>query len=199
MRELFKLSFVLTLICSFAALSLGVAHNLTKDPIAEQQRLKKIRALREVFSQYDVPETLPTAEVVVGRDADGKAVKQKFFLVGDDGKIFGIAFESFTKGYNGEIHLLTGVTVGGEIAGVKVISHSETPGLGANIVQDMFSGQFRGMSLEKNRWTVKKNGGDIDQVTGATISSSAVIDAMKSGLQMVSDHKSEILDQTTER
>lgn len=199
MGELFKLSFILTLICSFAALSLGIAHNLTKDPIAEQQRLKKIRALKEVFSGYDVPQTLPTAEVVVGQGEDGREIKQNFFVVKNDTEVFGIAFESRAKGYGGDIHLLTGVTVNGEVSGVKVISHAETPGLGANIVQESFSRQFKGMSLEKNRWDVKKKGGDVDQVTGATISSNAVIGAMKKGLQLVTDHRTEIMDQTRDR
>jgi len=199
MGELLKLSVILTLICSCAAFSLGYAYKHTKDPIAEQQRLKKVRALKEVFSGYDIPADLPSAELIVGKDKDGEEIKRHFFLIEKNEDVLGIAFELYPKGYGGEIHLLTGVTAMGNIAGVKVIRHAETPGLGANVATEKFSGQFRGMNLDKTVWQVKKNGGDIDQVTGATISSSAVMNAVHAGLKFVIEHKSEIETQKTQQ
>ncbi len=198
MGELFKLSLILTVICSCAAFSLGFAYKQTKDPIAEQQRLKKMRALKEVFSGYDIPVGIPSSELIVGKDKDGKEIKQNFFLIKKEDDLLGIAFEMYPKGYGGDIHLLAGVTAEGNIAGVKVIRHVETPGLGANITAEEFSSQFKGLNLDKTTWTVKKNGGDIDQVTGATISSSAVINAVHDGLKLVMEHKSEIVSHKSE-
>ena len=89
---------------------------------------------------------------------------------------------------------MVGVDPNGVITGVEVISHSETPGLGSKITEPQFLGLFPGRSLSNTHWAVKKDGGDIDQITGATISPRAVVAAIYTGLEDFSAHREDILD-----
>ncbi len=197
MGELLKLSVILTLICGCSAFSLGLAYKQTKGPIAEQQRLKKVRALKAVFEGYDMADLL-FVDLKAGKDKKNMDMLRRFYLIQKDGEHAGVAFEVSSQGYGGNIQLVVGVTAQDNISGVKVISHAETPGLGANIATEKFTNQFRGMSLDKTVWKVKKVGGDVDQVTGATISSSAVLKAVHDGLQFAAEHKTEIISNRTD-
>ncbi len=90
-------------------------------------------------------------------------------------------------GYSGRIHLLVGIYVDGSIAGVRVIRHAETPGLGdaIEIRKSPWIRGFEGRSLENPvlaRWAVRRDGGDFDQLTGATITPRAIVEAVKNTL-----------------
>ena len=91
------------------------------------------------------------------------------------------------NGYSGRIHLLVGVWVDGSIAGVRVVKHAETPGLGDGIEirKSPWITGFDGRSLQdpgEDGWKVKRDGGVFDQLTGATITPRAVIDAVRNTL-----------------
>lgn len=91
-------------------------------------------------------------------------------------------------GYSGSIRMLVGVYYDGTLAGVRVITHKETPGLGDKIEakRNEWILQFEGLSLdnpEKSEWKVKKDGGQFDQFTGATITPRAVVGAIRSALE----------------
>lgn len=106
---------------------------------------------------------------------NGKPVAAVFTVVAPDG-------------YSGSIRMLVGVYYDGSLAGVRVISHKETPGLGDKIEakRNDWILQFAGMSLQnpdKNQWKVKKDGGHFDQFTGATITPRAVVNAIKGALE----------------
>ncbi|MDG6777842.1 electron transport complex subunit RsxG [Thiomicrorhabdus sp. zzn3] len=97
------------------------------------------------------------------------------------------------NGYSGNIYLLVGVLSDGRIAGVRVLKHKETPGLGDKIEAEKspWIMEFDGRNLRDNndpRWAVKKDGGDFDQFTGATITPRAVVQAVKRTLQLVNEH-----------
>jgi electron transport complex protein RnfG len=100
-------------------------------------------------------------------------------------------------GYSGQIRLLVAVTIDGQILGVRVSNHSETPGIGDVIEADKSAwiGSFDGRSLgepEESRWRLRKDGGDIDAITGATISSRAVVAATRRAMQYFRRHREEI-------
>lgn len=104
-------------------------------------------------------------------------------------------------GYSGAIKLLVGVNVDGTIAGVRVLRHAETPGLGDKIelTKSAWILTFDGKSLSNPaalKWTVKKDGGDFDQFAGATITPRAVVQQIKRVLQYVQDHREELLEMT---
>lgn len=95
-----------------------------------------------------------------------------------------------TNGYSGNIHLLIGVMADGRISGVRVLKHKETPGLGDKIEVNKHSWilEFNGRNLRDDndpRWAVKKDGGDFDQFTGATITPRAVVGAVKKTLSLI--------------
>lgn len=88
-------------------------------------------------------------------------------------------------GYSGLIRIMLGVDASGRIHGVYILEHRETPGLGSKICNPEFLDQFKGKSLRNFTFAVEKDGGDVDAVTSATISSRAVTEALKTGLQML--------------
>ncbi|MGK0440981.1 MAG: electron transport complex protein RnfG [Pseudohongiellaceae bacterium] len=88
-------------------------------------------------------------------------------------------------GYTGDINLIVGINTDGTVAGVRVLSHRETPGLGdaIDIKKSNWILSFNGKSLTNAQWLVKKDGGDFDQFTGATITPRAVTKAIKQSLE----------------
>jgi electron transport complex protein RnfG len=105
-----------------------------------------------------------------------------------------------SEGYTGPIKLIIGINVDGSIKGVRVVSHKETPGLGDKIeikksdwILDFNGRSFSNTSPEA--WTVRKNGGDFDQLTGATITPRAVVSAVKDALTFFEQHQQQLLEQ----
>jgi len=81
------------------------------------------------------------------------------------------------------------------VSGIEILSHAETPGLGDKITHEGFKKQFKGQNLKSADWRVKKDGGDFDQITGATISPRAVVGAVRKGLEFFGEHRQEIVSQ----
>ncbi len=105
-------------------------------------------------------------------------------------------------GYSGDIKLIVGVNTDGTVAGVRVLSHKETPGLGdrADIAKSPWVLEFNGKSLTNptpEKWKVKKDGGDFDQFTGATITPRAIVRAVKNALEIYQQQQQTILQQAT--
>ena len=96
-------------------------------------------------------------------------------------------------GYSGNIEIMVGVDPAGVVTGVAILRHAETPGLGDKIALPAYTDRFRGQRLEGTDWRVKKDGGDFDQLTGATISPRAVVGAIRSGLEFFRDHREAIV------
>lgn len=117
-----------------------------------------------------------------------------------DGAVQGAVFKVAERGYAGDIQVLMAVDAAGTTLGVRVVKHSETPGLGDKIEarKDSWIRSFDGRSLGSppaGQWAVKKDGGIFDQFAGATITPRAVVKAVKGGLEFFGAHRQEILDQ----
>ena len=103
----------------------------------------------------------------------------------------GTAFKSTSGlGYSGDIEIILGVSPAGEISGVRILRHAETPGLGANYAEPATLDQFYKGRLIGDNWKLTKDGGEVDAVTGATITGRAIADAIETGLQNYLDDKS---------
>jgi Na+-translocating ferredoxin:NAD+ oxidoreductase subunit G len=108
-----------------------------------------------------------------------------------------------TDGYNGNIHLLIGINADGSLSGVRVTSHKETPGLGDAIdtaKSDWVLG-FSGRSLQNPQqpgWAVKRDGGEFDQFTGATITPRAVVKAVRMALEFYAANKDTVFEQPSD-
>ncbi|MBN1278620.1 MAG: RnfABCDGE type electron transport complex subunit G [Chlorobium sp.] len=167
----------LTLVGLIAASLLAIVDDMTRNPIALAKAEMKRKAIEQIF-----PFAIDSLKQV-------ETEKTKFYEAYDKtGTLKGIAVESATTlGYSGKIEILLGVSPAKKIFDYKVVYHLETPGLGDKIDKPRFKEQFRERALEGTTWKVKKDGGDIDELTAATISSRAVTDAVERGLRYINE------------
>lgn len=193
MRELIKLTGILTLICCCASLALALVYGYTREPIAYQQKLKKIRAVNAVLPQFEDAPGLRMVDAPLCEDETAQQACRRFYLIRNDSEVLGTAFEVTASGYGGPVSIMVGVAGARDLSGIAIISHGETPGLGANITRESFLSQFAALDPDTTRWQLRKKGGDIDQVSGATISSTAVVNAVHEGLTFYVQHRDEIV------
>jgi electron transport complex protein RnfG len=194
MNSMPRLILVLTLITAGAGLILSLVEAVTREPIAEQRRLETLRALQAVLPQANNSPDQDTVQLVAGKDKRGRDVLRTFFRGRQDGTLSGVAFKVVAPdGYSGNIEIMVGIDPGGMVAGIEILSHAETPGLGDKITLPTFKANFAGKNLQNTDWRVKKDGGAFDQITGATISPRAVVGAVRKGLEFYRDHLDEVL------
>ncbi|MCG7977934.1 MAG: electron transport complex subunit RsxG [Candidatus Thiodiazotropha endolucinida] len=170
---------------STLATALLVAGNIaTKDVIAERQREDMLASLNEVVTADNYDNNLLENPLTLERP-DGKPVSVYRGTLGNQVTI--MAYEMSSQGYAGEIRLIMGLDAQGKVLGVRVLSHTETPGLGDKIEleKDNWILAFNGLSLgnpPRDKWRVKKDGGQFDAFSGATITPRAVLKAIEDGL-----------------
>ena len=192
MTSTWRLVAVLAGICAVAGLALAGVYEVTKEPIAYQKRLEVIRSLEAVLPGLD---TDPDSFFLDMEREDGSAVRV-FRAPADGGEVVaGAAFQVVAPdGYSGNIYIMMGVFPDEKLGGIVILSHAETPGLGNLIEHESWKGTFKGRSLDDTNFKVKKDGGDIDQLTGATISPRAVSGAVEKGLIWFRDNREAVLD-----
>ena len=153
-----RYGFTLSLICIVAAGLLAGVNSLTKARIVAQAEAEEEASLKEVL-----PEAAHFEPVKCGNDVLYYKAYHK------DGKLAGVAFKAAGKGYSSTIETMAGMLQDGTITAIKILSQNETPGLGAQVAEQKFSSQF----------ARQKDLSNIQAITGATISSKAVIDSVK--------------------
>lgn len=187
MKDTIKLIFTLVIICVIAGFLLALVQKVTLTPIQETEKSVKNEAMNDVLPGHDNDPLADKIEI----DTDGNT--WTFYIARKDGAYAGVAFESTsTRGYGGDITVMVGVDSDGRLTALKVTGQKETPGLGAKIVDPVWRAQFSGKSITDTKWAVKKDQGDIDQITAATISSRAVAEAVKAGLDVYTANLNEI-------
>ena len=150
---------------------LGFIYGMTKPAIDKVEENKNIKAINEVL-KTDVAIATTEARVI-----DDLTYNLAYDANGD---FIGAAVKTYSmNGFGGKVELMVGMLKNGIINKVSVLSQAETPGLGANMVNDKFKGQFDGKNPATFKLMVKKDGGDVDAITAATISSRAVSEAIK--------------------
>lgn len=137
------------------------------------------------------------SDVVTLPAANGKE-PLKVYRAHKDGKISAVAFRISAIGYAGPVTSIMGVDANGNVLGVRVLTHAETPGLGDKIEASRTDWilSFNGHSLDNTttkQWHVKKDGGEFDQFTGATITPRAVVKSVHEGLQRFSNNREQLL------
>jgi electron transport complex protein RnfG len=194
MKDIVRLALILTIIAAGSGLILSLVEGKTRAPIAEQRRQQTLRALKAVMPPADNAVDADTVTLVVGQDKKGRDLVREFYRGRLGEELSGVAFRVVAPdGYSGNIEVMVGVDPEGQIAGIAILAHAETPGLGSLIEKDWFKDQFKGKSLDNIDWRVKKDGGQFDQITGATISPRAIVQAVKKGLEFYRDHRQEIV------
>lgn len=178
---------------------------LTKDQIAENERQAIMRNLSALVpaSQHDNDIFLDTTQLT-HEELLGSKNPITVYRARQQGMPVAAIFEAIAPGgYNGRIKLLIAIHDDGTVAGVRVIAHKETPGLGDGIELDRSNWilSFVGRNLfnpTKPGWRVKKDGGDFDQFTGATITPRAIVKAVYNCLLYFSLNKNDVFATTSE-
>ncbi|MDP8217479.1 MAG: RnfABCDGE type electron transport complex subunit G [Candidatus Theseobacter exili] len=193
MREFVKLSLSLSIACLIAAIVLAIVHAITAGPIDEQNKRAELEAVTRTLPNYD-NDPVADKKILTIRD------EQKTFYIGKkDGKVVGVAFETFGEGYSGKIFVMVGITPEGVVSGIQIRSQQETPGLGARITEPSFYNQYKDVSLSmkkglvNGKLAVDKDGGNVDSITGATISSRGVTQAVNIALEIFKKYKKDII------
>ncbi|WP_019613030.1 electron transport complex subunit RsxG [Psychromonas ossibalaenae] len=178
---------------------IAVVSVLTKPVIAQQEQKALLKTLNQLIPEesYD-NDIFATCFTVTDENLLGSKEPQQVFIAKKDQLPIAVFLEASTlRGYAGEIKILVGIYKDGEVAGVRVTRHTETPGLGDKVQLsksnwiNSFTGKFYHES-EAQRWEVKKNNGDFDAFTGATITPRAVTLAVKDTLIYFQDNKQQL-------
>ncbi len=201
-RSIARNSVLLALFAVVTTVLITGTYLLTRDRISEQKRLAEEKALLEIVPRDRHDNSMLDDIIAVGPDAAGLGLTQdkRIYRARLGGKVVAtIVPVTAPDGYTGEIDLIVGVNADGSIAGVRTLSHKETPGLGDKVdikKSDWVLG-FNGKSLDNPLpagWAVKKDKGVFDQFTGATITPRAVVAATQRALQYVQANQSSLFE-----
>lgn len=160
----------LVIVTLIASTALGYVYELTKGPIAEAKLAKKIRAIDQVVVEYDNNPVDEMYKIPIAGTTDSLEI----YPAKKGDKIMASAIRTFSpKGYGGNVWLMVGLLPNGNIQNISVLEHKETPGLGTKMNNTEFKNLFIGQNPSTFNLKVTKDGGDVDALAGATITSRA--------------------------
>ena len=199
MPESAKMILMMTLFSGLAGLGLAAVNKQTAPSIKQNNRLFMLQAIKIVLPKSDKPDPCKQADKNFDNEPDKDAIciDNTIIYRGRQGKnISGIAIKSIgDNAFSGTITVLVGLNMSdGMLTGIKVLQHAETPGLGTNMTKCTFLQQMVGYTPSDINWSVTKDGGDIDQLSGATITSRSMINAITKAQQLWTSHKNEIIN-----
>ncbi len=190
MKDIIKMIVVLTLICAASGLTLAAVYDVTKGPI-EYAKLKNVKepAVKAVLSGYDNDPIKDRIEIPVGKNKKGKTVNLVVFPAKKAGKTFAVAFEGTGSGYGGNIGVMVGIDLAkNDVTGISVVGHTETPGLGARIMEAQFTDSFKGKSLAKE---LTKE--EINALSGATMSTKGTVAAVNQARGLLEKYRDKMV------
>ena len=165
----------LTVIAVVAAAALAFVNAVTEEPIAQAQKAKKEQAVKDVLPAFQTIEETTIDDTPCTKAYDG------------EGNLVGVAIEAkSSKGFGGDLVAMVGLDAQGSITGYQILQTSETPGLGAK-AGEWFQKDGKGNVIGKNPATplkVTKDGGDVDAISGSTITSRAFCDLINNAYQI---------------
>ena len=193
---------MLAIFALLATALVSVTHLLTEDKIQEQQQKELLKVLNQVIpaANHD-NELYKSCTLISNQQYIGTPTPMPAYIAEKNGEPTGVAIEAIAPdGYSGAIKLIVGLDMTGYVTGVRVLQHNETPGLGDKIetrITDWIYA-FTGKKLKGEKdpaWAVRKDGGEFDQFTGATITPRAVVKAVKNVSLYFERYQQELLSQ----
>lgn len=174
MKEIVKLGLILFIISSIAAAALAYTYDATIDQIVEQRRIADEIARKEVFPDAD--EFTPASDDQLAAYTAVNSSIAEVFIAKSSSNTIGYVVKTKPSGFGGTIDVVIGLKTDGEITGLRVGNHQETPGLGANAKNADFYTQYEGLTVTSPVGVNKIQPGDneILAISGATITSQAV-------------------------
>ena len=172
MKDIIKNTVLMTATCLLASGLLAAVFQITKPTIEENYRRREREALLEVAPGAETFEKLETdgPQIWIGKDTDDNEVCR--------------VIRTSERGYSSTIIMLISVGPDDRCISAAILQQNETPGLGTNIATDKFLGQFAGLSADEA--ALRNDGGEIDAITAATISSRAAVKAARTGILILS-------------
>lgn len=191
-RNMMKDAGILFAITLIAGIVLGFVYELTKEPIRIQEEKAVQEACRAVFAEaaaFEETELAPSEQLAQELAQDGVKIGTVYDAKDADGALMGYVLQSTSsEGYGGNITLYVGVTLEGRMNGISILDISETPGLGMQ-AEDVLVPQFQ--NKKASAFTYTKSGSkadsEIDAISGATITTRAVTNAVNGGLRTVNE------------
>lgn len=178
-KDIFDIAKIGAILCAITAISAGILafiNDLTAPVIAANNEKKRDAAMMRV---------LPDATGFEKLDFEGDELVTEIYSGGDAGMV--VLCEP--KGYGGAISMVVGIDAEGKVSGIDITGQSETPGLGANCVNDDFKGQFTGKNGELKVAKNASKADEIDAISSATITSKAVTKGVNAALRAAAEHK----------
>lgn len=191
MNKIVKNTLILTAITVVSGLLLGVVYGITKEPIAEAQENTKQEAYRSVLSDASSFETMEdfdaadAASILEENGYSSDEITEVAEGIDDSGETVGYVVNVMShEAYDGDLEVSVGIAADGTVKGIEMLSISETAGLGMKADEAEFKDQFKDKNVEKFTYTKSGESGDdkIDAISGATITTNAVTNAVDSAL-----------------
>ncbi|MGD2053331.1 MAG: electron transport complex subunit RsxG [Gammaproteobacteria bacterium] len=181
----------------------GLTYDSTYEKIKRNEQMVLLRKLNTILSPSEYDNDLLEDQIELDQDTLLGTDEQStaYLAYKNDRPVAVVLSPVAPSGYSGPIRMLVGIYYDGTVAGVRVVKHRETPGLGDAIESersDWILG-FNGKSLENpatKKWKVKRDGGEFDQFTGATITPRAVVKAVHSALLYFNQHRKQLFNET---
>lgn len=179
---------VLTVITVVAGFLLGYVYDITKGPIQEANDRALQEALKAVFAEsesFDEISSDNSGDILAGAGFTAEKINLAYAAKDSSGSLLGYVFSITTSsGYGGDINIILGIKSDGAINGVEILSISETPGLGMKADTPEFKSQFKGKNVAQISFTKSgaKEEYEIDALSGATITTTAMTNAVNAGL-----------------
>ncbi|MGL4774591.1 MAG: RnfABCDGE type electron transport complex subunit G [Clostridium sp.] len=167
MKDNFKLGAILLVITSVAGLLLGFANDLTKEAIIENSKLNK----------DDLAYIMPEATAVQDSSLEINEVVTEIYEAVNGSNQIGYVFKVTTKGFHGPVDVVVAISNEDKVTGIKILTHSETPGLGARIEEEGFLSKFKNLETKEDLTIVKTSPtkeSEVEGISGASVSSKAV-------------------------
>ena len=185
MKDILRLVIVLGAICTVAGLLLAGVRQLTLEPIEYQKLVVKEKSIKAVLTGFDNNPITDRVKVPAGKDKKGRDVVQNVFPAKKGGQVFALALDQGESGYSGVVNVMVGLKPDGQLVGIAIVSHSETPGKGSLVTEAAYTDKYKGIA--------EKDIAGVQTISGATISSKAVMAATAKAVKFYKANKDAIM------
>lgn len=180
MKEILKLGAILFIITAVCSGLLGLVNSITQPIIAQKKEATKQEAMKVL---------IPEAETFVMINEIEEEGIEELYVAQKGKEYLGSVAKVAPEGYGGAIEILVGVDINQAVTGIQILTHTETPGLGANVNNDGFRMQFVGKKAPLQVVKGSASSEEISAITGATITSRAVTEGVNQAVQYINTHQ----------
>ncbi len=193
MREIIKLAGILFVITAIAAVLLGFTNMATADKIEQQLIQENINARKAVLPKATEFKELEDEELNNTIQKDFQIIEEVYEGL-DEEELVGYTFKTTPKGFGGQMVINVGISLDGKVSGIKVVSHTETPGLGAKSTEENYQNQYKDKPIENPLEVVKSSPSsenEIEAITGATVTTNGVTDGVNIAIDFFKEYLKE--------